>query len=105
MHLWGHGIGCDRWGAWRCAAATHPATSDVRDVDLGVAVELVRDRQTREAAPDTLNRVLDGAKERGMVVGHGGLFANAPRICPSLVVSEADVDAAVAILDEAAAAT
>ena len=74
-------------------------------MDLGVAVELVRDRQTREAAPDTLDRVLDGAKERGMVVGHGGLFANTPPICPPLVDSEDDVDTAVAILDETPAAT
>ena len=85
----------------RALAEKHPAIGDVRGMGLLVAVELVRDRRTKEPAPDLLARVLNGAKERGLIVGRGGLHANTIRICPPLIVSEADVDTATNILDEA----
>jgi 4-aminobutyrate aminotransferase-like enzyme len=68
---------------------------------LMVAVEVVRDRATKEPATDVLGRVQNEAKRRGLIVGRGGLHANVIRICPPLIVSERDVDDAVRILDEA----
>ena len=47
---------------------------------------------------------MDAAKERGLIVGKGGLYANTLRICPPLIVTKSDVDAATAILDRAFAA-
>ena len=44
---------------------------------------------------------MGAAEGRGLIVGKGGLHANTLRICPPLIVSKADVDAAVAILDQA----
>src|SRR5581483_8438320 len=88
----------------RDLATRHPAIGDVRGMGLMVAVELVRDRQTKAPAPETTARVLDGAKRRGLIVGRGGLHANVLRICPPLIVREPDVDAAIDILDDAFAA-
>lgn len=82
-------------------AERHHAIGDVRGMGLMVAVELVRDRATREPAPDILARVLNGAKERGLIIGRGGLHANVIRICPPLIVTQADVDAAIDALDGA----
>jgi 4-aminobutyrate aminotransferase len=82
-------------------AERHPVIGDVRGMGLMVAVELVRDRATKEPAPDVLGRVQNEAKRRGLIVGRGGLHANVIRICPPLIVSERDVDDAVRILDEA----
>jgi 4-aminobutyrate aminotransferase-like enzyme len=65
-----------------------------------VAVELVRDRATKEPAPDLALRVMDATKERGLIVGKGGLHANTLRICPPLIVTKSDVDGAVEILDQ-----
>ena len=76
---------------------------DVRGMGLMVAVELVRDRQTKEPAPDVRCRVLNAAKRRGLIIGKGGLHANVIRICPPLIVTRADVDAAARILDDALA--
>ena len=69
-----------------------------------VAVELVRDRQTKEPAPDIMHRVLNETKRRGLIIGRGGLHANVIRLCPPLIVSERDVDDAIGILDAAFAA-
>jgi 4-aminobutyrate aminotransferase-like enzyme len=88
------------WGL----ADRHHVIGDVRGMGLLVAVELVRDRRTKEPAPDTTLRVLDEAKDRGLIVGKGGLYGNVLRICPPLIVTRSDVDAAIAILDETFAA-
>ncbi|HEY7033395.1 MAG TPA: aspartate aminotransferase family protein [Thermomicrobiales bacterium] len=79
----------------------HPIIGDVRGLGLMVAVELVRDRTTKEPAPDFALRVMDATKERGLIVGKGGLHANTLRICPPLIVTKSDVDNAVEILDQA----
>jgi 4-aminobutyrate aminotransferase-like enzyme len=79
----------------------YPIIGDVRGMGLMVAVELVRDRETKEPAPDVLDRVQNEAKRRGLIVGRGGLHANVIRICPPLIVSERDVDDAIIILDAA----
>src|ERR687897_210774 len=79
----------------------HPSVGDVRGMGLMVGVELVRDRATKEPAPDLLARVLEGAKQRGLIVGRGGLHANTLRLCPPLIVTKGDVDVAVGILDAA----
>ncbi len=70
-------------------------------IGLMVAIELVRDRTTKEPAPDVALRVMDATKERGLIIGKGGLHANMIRICPPLIVTRDDVDAAIAILDDA----
>ena len=85
-------------------AERHAMIGDVRGMGLMVAVELVHDRATKEPAPDLAARVMDGAKARGLIVGKGGLHANTLRICPPLIVTTDDVDAAVEALDGAMAA-
>ena len=79
----------------------HPAIGDVRGLGLMVGIELVRDRATKEPAPETLLRVQEEAKRRGLIIGRGGLYANTIRLCPPLIVSRSDVDAAIEILDAA----
>ena len=77
----------------------HACIGDVRGMGLMVGVELVRDRVTKEPAPDLAVRTLQRAKEHGLIVGKGGLYANTLRICPPLIVTRDDVDTAIGILD------
>ena len=81
----------------------HACIGDVRGMGLMVGVELVRDRVTKEPAPDLAVRTLQRAKEHGLIVGKGGLYANTLRICPPLIVTRDDVDTAIGILDLALA--
>jgi 4-aminobutyrate aminotransferase-like enzyme len=85
-------------------AERHPIIGDVRGMGLLVAVELVRNRATKEPAPDLALRVMDETKKRGLIIGKGGLHANTLRICPPLIISKADVDVAIGVLDESFAA-
>jgi 4-aminobutyrate aminotransferase len=77
--------------------------AEVRGRGLMVAVELVRPG-TAEADPSAANRVLEGCRSRGVLVGRGGLGGNVIRIAPPLSVSAAEVEEAASAIFEAVAA-
>jgi 4-aminobutyrate aminotransferase len=83
----------------------HAAIGEVRGMGLMQGVELVKDRKTKEPAPERTAAVLEAAKDRGLIVGKGGLYGNVLRITPALNVSAADADQAADVLDQAFAAT
>ena len=82
----------------------HTMIGDVRGMGLMQGVELVHDRQTKEPAPDLVNRVFEETKKRGLLIGKGGLYGNVLRITPMLTVAGAEIEVALDILDEALAA-
>jgi 4-aminobutyrate aminotransferase len=77
----------------------HAAVGDVRGMGLMQGIELVKDRKTREAAPELTNQVLERTRAHGLLVGKGGLYANVIRMSPPLNISKADVDQAIQALD------
>jgi 4-aminobutyrate aminotransferase-like enzyme len=81
----------------------HPAVGDVRGMGLMQAVELVKDRKTKEPATEMANQVLSRCRDNGLIIGKGGLYANVLRMSPPLNIPLADVDAAVAALDKSLA--
>lgn len=83
----------------------HATIGEVRGMGLMQGVELVKDRQTKEPAPEKAAAVLEAAKNRGLIIGKGGLYGNVLRISPALNVSASDADQAADVLDQAFAAT
>lgn len=84
--------------------AKHPALiGDVRGMGLMQAMELVVDEtvQDRTPNPEQTNAVLVAARDRGLLVGKGGMFGNVLRISPMLNSTAADIEEALAILDSA----
>jgi 4-aminobutyrate aminotransferase-like enzyme len=79
--------------------AKHPIIGDVRGMGLMQAIELVRDRATKEPAPDETLAILEATRRNGLLVGKGGLYGNVIRITPPLNISRADVDAFAEALD------
>lgn len=76
----------------------HAAVGDVRGMGLMQGVELVKDRKTKEPAPQLANQVLERCRANGLIVGKGGLYANVVRMSPPLNISKADIDEALKIL-------
>jgi 4-aminobutyrate aminotransferase len=82
----------------------HDLIGDVRGMGLLQAMELVKDRKTKEPAPQETNQFMEECRKRGLLVGKGGLWANSIRTSPPLNISRSDVDDALKIMDEAFAA-
>jgi 4-aminobutyrate aminotransferase len=80
-------------------AARHRLIGDVRGRGLMIGVELVRDRQTKERAPDERNAVVLACFNRGLLILGAG--KNSIRLSPPLVLTREQADVAVRILDEA----
>ncbi len=73
---------------------------EVRGMGLMLGVELVRDRTTKEPANTETADVLELAKERGLLIGKGGLLGNTLRIKPPMCITKDDADFLVETLDE-----
>jgi 4-aminobutyrate aminotransferase len=71
---------------------------DVRGLGLMIGFELVRDRETKERAPELRERIQSLAFERGLLVLGAG--RNAIRLCPPLVITRDQADFAVDTLEE-----
>jgi len=70
----------------------HPLIGDVRGMGLMQAVELVRDRKTKEPATAETVRVMEAARDQRLLIGRGGLSGNCLRISPPLNIMRGDVD-------------
>jgi 4-aminobutyrate aminotransferase len=71
---------------------------DVRGLGLMLGIEIVRDQNTKERAPDLRDRLVNLAFERGLLVLGAG--RNAIRLCPPLVITRDQADFAVDTLEE-----
>jgi 4-aminobutyrate aminotransferase-like enzyme len=85
----------------------HALIGDVRGSGLFLGIDLVLDRETREAAPPQASYVVNRLRDRGILAGTDGPRHNVIKLRPPLVFSEADADLFVntlgAILEEDAA--
>ncbi len=70
----------------------HEVIGDVRGRGLMMAVELVKDRATREPDPETMARLFELTREHGLVASKSGAYRNVLRICPPLCIQMQDVE-------------
>jgi 4-aminobutyrate aminotransferase-like enzyme len=77
----------------------YPMIGDVRGMGLMQGVELVKDRKTKEPAPEATVQMMERCRAHGLLIGKGGLFGNVIRLSPPLNISEGDVDEAIRIMD------
>ncbi len=95
-----------RWlqDAIRELADTHPAIGDVRGRGLMVGVELVTDRSMREPDGALANRIMNGMRERGVLVSTTGREGNVLKIRPPLLITKEQAEIIVGTLDAALSA-
>jgi alanine-glyoxylate transaminase/(R)-3-amino-2-methylpropionate-pyruvate transaminase len=81
-------------------ADRQPLIGEVRGMGLMLGVELVRDRRSKEPATTEAADVLELTKDRGLLLGKGGLYGNTLRIKPPMCITKDDADFLVDCLDE-----
>ena len=76
---------------------------DVRGKGLMQGMELVVDEPAGDRTPNTAaaDQLMEETKKRGLLLGRGGIYANAMRISPPLVITKDEVEEAVSIMDDA----
>ena len=79
----------------------HQIIGDVRGRGLMIGVELVRDRKTKERAPEERNALVQAMFRRGILILGAG--RNAIRFAPPLVLTRAQADVVLRLFDEAVA--
>jgi len=84
----------NRTAGWR---EKHKVVGEVRGKGLMIGIEFVRDQKTREKATDLRNKLVQMAFHKGLLVlGSGDTTL---RLCPPLVIDEAQADFALDTLE------
>ncbi|MFX1559252.1 MAG: aspartate aminotransferase family protein [Promethearchaeota archaeon] len=79
----------------------HKIIGEVRGQGMMLGVELVRDQKTKEPAVQEILEVMEVCREKGLLIGKGGLDNNVIRVQPPLELTDEQIDQACGILDEA----
>ncbi|MEM3874118.1 MAG: aspartate aminotransferase family protein [Candidatus Bathyarchaeia archaeon] len=79
----------------------YPIIGDVRGKGLMIGVELVKDRAKKTPAVEEAKRVRDLCRERGLLIGVGGVKGCVLRIQPPLVIAMEQIDKTLEILEGA----
>src|SRR6185437_12432502 len=72
--------------------AKHNIVGDVRGKGLMMAIEMVKDRDTKEPAKSECAQFVETCKDLGLLVGKGGLYGNVVRFAPPMCINKADAD-------------
>ena len=74
---------------------------DVRGRGLMIGVELVRDRHSKEPAPEAMRQVVARCRDDGVLVLYGGAHQNMIRLLPPLTIDEDELSRALSTLEHA----
>jgi 4-aminobutyrate aminotransferase/(S)-3-amino-2-methylpropionate transaminase len=85
-------------------AERYPLVGEARGLGAMAALELVRDRATKEPATEETATVLRGCHERGLFILKAGVYDNVVRLLPPLTISDEELEIGLQILEEALAA-
>jgi 4-aminobutyrate aminotransferase-like enzyme len=81
-------------------AEKHALIGNVRGSGLFFGAELVLDRTEKTPAPDIATRVINGMRERGVLMGKLGIHQNATKIRPPMPFSKDNADLMLSTLDD-----
>lgn len=83
-------------------APKHPLVGNVRGIGMMVAIELVKDRATKEPSPEATHQAVAALLRRGvMCTNSGGTYHNVLKMSPPLTISREQLDYAIEAIDAA----
>jgi 4-aminobutyrate aminotransferase-like enzyme len=93
-------VGAYVMGGLRRMAERYEAIGDVRGAGLFVGLELVSDRVRKRPDAAITAKVVNGLRQRRVLISACGPYANALKIRPPLVFSRQNADTFIGALDE-----
>jgi 4-aminobutyrate aminotransferase/(S)-3-amino-2-methylpropionate transaminase len=66
-----------------------------------LAIEFVRDRDSKEPNPELATAVVEAAAERGLLLLKSGIYSNCIRVLCPLVLTDAELDEALEVWEDA----
>jgi 4-aminobutyrate aminotransferase/(S)-3-amino-2-methylpropionate transaminase len=78
-----------------------PAIGDVRGLGAMLAIELVEDPVTKAPASGLATKVAEAAADRGLLLLKSGIYSNCIRVLVPLVISDAQLDEALGVWEDA----
>jgi 4-aminobutyrate aminotransferase-like enzyme len=76
-----------------------PYLGDVRGQGLIVGLEFVKDKKSKAPAPELIKPLIVDAAEHGLLIGSVGFYGNVIRVAPPLVITKAEADESLAIME------
>lgn len=73
------------------------AIGEVRGMGLMQALEIVKENKVPD--PDTVTDLFERTKEKGLLIGKGGLYGNVIRLAPPMTIDKSDIDVMFKVLD------
>jgi len=86
---------------FRCFLDRFPFVGDARGLGAMRALELVRDKKTKEPDKEVTDRVLRGAYERGLLLVTAGTYGNVIRTLMPLVITDDELTEGLDVLEKA----
>ena len=93
-------LGARMMGRLSAMAADHPNVGEVRGRGMLIGMEMVRDRGTREPAPELAGRLVVEGLRRGVLLLGGGIHGNVLSLSPPFVLTDAQADHALGVISE-----
>jgi 4-aminobutyrate aminotransferase/(S)-3-amino-2-methylpropionate transaminase len=79
----------------------HPQIGEVRGLGAMLAIEYVRDPETKEPAPELALQVAEAAAQRGLLLLKAGTYSNCNRVLCPLVITDSELDEALGAWEDA----
>lgn len=80
-------------------AERYPVVGDVRGLGPMLAIELVKDKSSKEPHPDAAKQLIKHCFERGVIMLSAGTYGNAIRFLPPLVIETEQLEEALAVVE------
>lgn len=96
-------LGDTLWKRFKAFEEQYEIIGEVRGKGAMLAMELVKDRETKEPATDQAKQLVQKCYEKGLVILSCGNFGNVIRTLMPLVITEAELEKGLGILEESLA--
>lgn len=79
----------------------YPIIGDVRGQGAMIAIELVKDPDTKEPNKEDIGKILSYCLQKGVILISAGIFSNCIRFLPPLVITDEQLNYVMKVLEEA----